>query len=126
MKFEEEPDISLDKVYFKKIHSFMQFVNILNYSNNIPIKSITLSDKYNGQKMKVFVGHGNNRYLILALLKRRFWFEIVNKITSETKFIWTQNSIKDVHSIQRRKKDCKCQTQTKEKDEENPERKDSP
>ena len=48
MKFEEEPDISLDKVYFKKIHSFMQFVNILNYSNNIPIKSITLSDKYNG------------------------------------------------------------------------------
>ena len=95
----------------------MQFVNLLNYSNDIPVSSITLSDKYCGEKVKVFVGHGNNRYLIMALLKRRFWFEIVSKITSETKFIWTQNSIKDVHSIQRRKKDCKWLNEAKEKDE---------
>jgi len=50
------------------------------------------------------VGHGNNRYLILALLKRRFWLEVTNKITADTKFIWTQNSIRDVHAIQKKLK----------------------
>jgi hypothetical protein len=46
------------------------------------------------QKIKVYVGNGNNKYLIIALLKRRFWYEITPKITKDTKFIWTQNSIK--------------------------------
>jgi hypothetical protein len=82
----------------------MNFVNKVKYSNNMPIGSLLLKDRYGGEKIKVFVGHGNNRHLILALLRRRFWIEVTNKITADTKFIWTQNSIRDVHAIQKKTK----------------------
>ena len=80
----------------------MGFVNKVKYSNNMPIGNLFLKDRYGGEKVKVFVGHGNNRNLILALLKRRFWMEVTNKITADTKFIWTQNSIRDIHTIQKK------------------------
>lgn len=51
----------------------------------------------------MYVGKGNNRQLILALLRRRFWLDVTNKITADTKFIWSQNSIRDVHSVQKKK-----------------------
>ena len=90
-------------MYAKKIHSFLSFVNKVKYSNQMPVSSMILSDRYNGEKLKVFVGNGNNKYLIIALLRRRFWLEICNKITKETKFVWTQNTMKDVHASQRKK-----------------------
>ena len=74
MRIEEEPDISLDKVYFKKIYSFLYFVNKIRYANNMPVSNMVLNERYNGEKVKVFVGNGNNKYLIIALLRRRFWF----------------------------------------------------
>jgi hypothetical protein len=101
---EEEPDISLDKVYTKKIHSFAAFVNKVRYSNNMSVSALTLGDRFNGEKVKVFVGKGNNRYLIIALLRRRFWLEITHRITADTKFVWSQNSIKDVHAVQKKTK----------------------
>lgn len=39
--------------------------------------------------------------MIIALLKRRFWLEFAHKITADTKFVWTQNTIKDMHAIQK-------------------------
>lgn len=85
----------------------MTFILKLHFSNNMPISKISLSDRYNNEKVKVFVGGGNNKYLIIALLKRRFWFEVVHKITADTKFVWTQNTIKDVHALQKAHKLCK-------------------
>jgi hypothetical protein len=79
----------------------MTFLNKVNFSNKIPIRNFDLSEKFNNNKIKVYVGNGNNKYLLIALLKRRFWLEITNKITPDTKFIWTQNSIKEVHSSQK-------------------------
>lgn len=96
----EEPDYSADKIYFKKINSFFTFALKVLYSNNLPISKIFLSDKYTGEKVKVYVGNGNNKYLIISLLKRRFWMEVTSKVTTDTKFVWTQNSIKDIHQRQ--------------------------
>ena len=69
----------------------------MNFSNNLK-KYFQLSDKYTElKKIKVFVGKGNNNYLIKSLLKRRFWLEITDKITEDTVFIWTQCSQKNIH-----------------------------
>lgn len=80
----------------------MTFILKLQFSNNIPLSKICLAEKYANEKIKVYVGGGNNKFLVVALLKRRFWLEFTNKITADTKFIWTQNTIKDAHSMQRR------------------------
>lgn len=93
----------------------MSFLHKVNFSNNYPIKNIEFNDKYSNNKIKVYVGNGNNKYLIIALLKRRFWYEFTNKITKDTKFIWTQNSIKDIHQIQKtKKKDVKDKEKKRE------------
>ena len=94
-------DLVYEKIYHKKIYSYFSFLNKVNYSNNLPIRNFALSEKFNNTKIKVYVGNGNNKFLLIALLKRRFWLEITNKITSDTKFIWTQNSIKEIHKNQK-------------------------
>lgn len=70
---DQEPDLSTDKIYSKKISSFLTFANKVNFSNDIPISKMTLNEKHANEKVKVFVGKGNNKCLIIALLKRRFW-----------------------------------------------------
>jgi len=51
----------------------MSFLIKVNYSNNIFLRNLNFSDRNNNEKVKVFVGEGNNKYLIIGLLKRRFW-----------------------------------------------------
>ena len=65
--------MNLDKVYNRKILSYLSFLNKVRYTNDLPLGQISLTDRYNGDKIKVFVGKGNNKYLIMALLRRRFW-----------------------------------------------------
>ena len=78
----------------------MSFLIKVNYSNNMFIRTLNFCDRNNHEKVKVYVGEGNNKYLIIGLLKRRFWLEISNKINHDTKFIWTQNTIQEVHKMQ--------------------------
>ena len=78
---EEEPDVNLNKVYSRKIYSYLHFLCKVRYSNNIPMCLVLLNERFSGEKVKVYVGKGNNRYLIMALLRRRFWLEICSKIT---------------------------------------------
>jgi hypothetical protein len=90
-----------DKAYHRKIYSYLAFLLKVNFSNGLPIRNLALAERFAHPKVKVFVGEGNNRCLLVALLKRRFWLEITSKITAETKFVWTQNSIKEVHAAQK-------------------------
>lgn len=39
---------------------------------------------------KIYVGGGNNSMLIKSLMKRRFWWVLVDKITEDVNFVWTQ------------------------------------
>jgi hypothetical protein len=41
-------------------------------------------------KYKAWVGSGNNGNLIKSLLKRRFWWNVVEDKTLNANFIWTQ------------------------------------
>ena len=82
----------------------------VNISNGLTLKTITLNERYNNEKVQVFVGNGNNKYLLIGLLRRRFWLEVANKVTKNTKFIWTQNSIKEAHAFQQNSRALKKNT----------------
>lgn len=67
-----------DMLYMKKLKSFLDFIFKINFSNKIYV-SLSLSDDTSSvQKYKAYVGKGNNSLLIKSLLKRRFWFELVD------------------------------------------------
>ena len=71
-----------------------------NISNRLALKTITLNEPYNNEKVPVLVSNGNNKYLLIGLLRRRFWLEVANKVTKSTKFKWTRNSVKEAHAFQ--------------------------
>lgn len=49
---------------------------------------------------KFFVGFGNNSAIIKGIMRRRFWWEIVDKVTEDTNFVWTQLKVADVFKKQ--------------------------
>jgi tubulin--tyrosine ligase len=38
----------------------------------------------------MYLGRGNNCMLVRGLMKRRFWWTIVDRLTEEVNFVWTQ------------------------------------
>ena len=53
----------------------------------------------NQHKYKYYVGKGNNRQLVIALIKRRFWWVETDDI-SEANFVWTQLKINSFYQKQ--------------------------
>lgn len=41
-------------------------------------------------KYKAWIGSGNNGNLIKGLIKRRFWWHIIDEKSTKAHFIWTQ------------------------------------
>ncbi len=59
---------------------------------------VVISDqvlKNNDSKYKYFVGKGNNRQLVKALMKRRFWWVKTDDV-NEAQFVWTQLKINEM------------------------------
>jgi hypothetical protein len=42
------------------------------------------------KKYKAWIGNGNNGNLLKALIKRRFWWQIVEEKSWDVNFLWTQ------------------------------------
>ncbi len=78
-----------------KINKFKEFLFMINFSNQI-YRELDIT-KYESP-FKIFIGQGNNNNLIKAIIKKRFWFQIV-KTSEEANFIWTQ--LKDENIYQR-------------------------
>lgn len=47
----------------------------------------------NDRRYRAWVGPGNNGMLIKELLKRRFWWQIVEERNINLNFVWTQLKI---------------------------------
>lgn len=48
----------------------------------------------------MYVGRGNNCQLIRGLLKRRFWWTFVDKLTDDVNFVWTQLKVPEFYDRQ--------------------------
>jgi hypothetical protein len=51
------------------------------------------------EKVKFYVGGGNNSNLIKGLMKRRTWFQLTDKV-QEAQFAWTQIKVPSIFASQ--------------------------
>jgi hypothetical protein len=51
-------------------------------------------------KYKAWIGAGNNGSLIKELMKRRFWWIIVEEKTMNVNFMWTQLKVQEYFHLQ--------------------------
>jgi hypothetical protein len=52
------------------------------------------------QKVKAFVGYGNNCNMIKGLIKRRFWWTLSEELTTDCVFVWTQLKVNKIYQRQ--------------------------
>ena len=57
----------------------------------------------NDKKYKAWIGNGNNGNLLKALIKRRFWWQIVQEKSYNVNFIWTQLKNNEYFKVQQKK-----------------------
>ena len=94
-------DFSADKIYKKKIESYIDFLYKINFGNMIYVNlNLKLEADEETLKIKAYVGRGNNNKLIKSLLKRRFWIELVTEDTKGINFYWTQSKQRHIHALQ--------------------------
>lgn len=63
----------------------------INFSNGLYVET---PDQMNTQ-YQAYIGPGNNYYLVKGVLKRRFWWNVVDRPENsnswkDTQFVWTQ------------------------------------
>jgi hypothetical protein len=49
----------------------------------------------NDKPLKMFVSFGNNSAIIKGIMRRRFWWQLVDKLSDDTNFVWTQLKLSD-------------------------------
>jgi hypothetical protein len=50
--------------------------------------------------VKAWVGGGNNSPLVRELIKRRFWWQVVEERSLDVNFVWTQLKLNDYYKKQ--------------------------
>lgn len=92
-----------DSQYMKKLKNFLDFLFKINFSNNIYVPlDIAKTEEIGFSKYKVFIGKGNNSLLVKSLIKRRFWWEIIETPElGDMHFYWSQNIVDKVHDCQK-------------------------
>ena len=90
------------QVYERRIRSYLDFLFKLQISYNfVSTLDLKLDDLASRpKKLKAYVGPGNNGAMIKGLLKRRFWWTIVEERTEDCHFVWTQIKIDDIFNKQ--------------------------
>ncbi len=69
-----------------------------NFSTCLDIKYEDMGNR--PKKLKAYVGPGNNGAMIKGLLKRRFWWSIVDERTDDCQFVWTQIKVNEIFGKQ--------------------------
>lgn len=82
----ERPQDSINK-----IECYRDFLWKVNFSNNLFVEPEFDNDK----PYRVYIGRGNNSMLVRGLMKRRFWWVIVDKPECAN-FSWTQLKIPEL------------------------------
>lgn len=81
-----------------KFDTYRDFIFRVNFTNGLYVRNREENEK----QPKFYVGFGNNSALIKGIMRRRFWWQLVDKVTDDTNFVWTQLKIADVFKKQSR------------------------
>lgn len=98
-KFERKKPMSMnpnhyEHIYMKKLKISLDFYFKVQFANRVSA-DLSLSQQ-NPTRMRVYVGPGNNQFLVQETLRKRFWYEVVND-SKNCNFYWTQNEMKSIH-----------------------------
>lgn len=83
-EFEDHPA----DVRFQRMINQLDLI-LYSFSATYAIKRPLPAYNKNCDKFKYFVGAGNNKNLIVSLMKKRWWWSQTNSMT-EAHFVWTQ------------------------------------
>lgn len=79
-----------------KVELYRDFLWKINFSNALYVDAeLEFKKPY-----KVYIGGGNNSMLVKSLMKRRYWWVIVDKLTDDVNFVWTQLKVRSVYKSQ--------------------------
>ena len=79
-----------------KFEIYKDFLWKINFTNGIYVR---IKDEIE-IPYKMFVGTGNNSMLIKGIARRRPWWQIVDKISSDTNMVWTQLKVNEYFGFQ--------------------------
>lgn len=83
-------------IYEARITSYRELIFKLQWSYGIFSQMDSQEQLKLDKKYKVYIGGGNNSPLIKELMKRRFWWQIVqDKGGNDINFLWTQLKVPD-------------------------------
>lgn len=83
-----------------KMDNYWDFLFRVNFTNGLYVCSRDETEK----PLKYYVGFGNNSALVKGIMRRRYWWQLVDKITDDTNFVWTQLKLSDVFKAQPKSK----------------------
>jgi hypothetical protein len=94
----------VNHVYEKRIKSYLEFLWKNQFAHNIYIKlDLAHHDISNrNKKLKAYVATGNNGAMVRGLLKRRYWWELVDEISSDCQLVWTQSKVNEIFRQQKK------------------------
>jgi|JI10StandDraft_1071094.scaffolds.fasta_scaffold1720669_1 hypothetical protein len=99
--------------------AYWDFLFRVNFTNGLYVCSRDEGEKL----LKFYVGFGNNSALVKGVMRRRPWWQLVDKSTDDINFAWTQLKISDFFKSQRKNKTRPQMYQSKnDKDDEDPSR----
>lgn len=87
------------RVVFKPpfpMYYYRDFIWKVAYSNGYIVQ---IPEEYE-QRVKFYVGPGNNSNLIKGIMNRRTWFQLVDK-SQDAQLIWTQIKVNHIFSEQK-------------------------
>jgi hypothetical protein len=83
-----------------RFNLYKDFLFKVNFSNGVYVRSPDDVER----PYKFFVGRGNNSGIIKGIMRRRFWWQLVDKITPEVNFVWTQLRVNEFVRSQKKRK----------------------
>jgi len=89
-----------NQIYEKRIQSYTDFLWKVMLAHNVYLNMDLKGDFIPHNKLKAYVGHGNNCNMIKGLLKRRFWWAITDEYTEDCLFVWTQIKVGKIYERQ--------------------------
>jgi hypothetical protein len=81
-----------------KFDRYKDFIFRINFTNGLYVKYRDESDK----TLKFYVGFGNNSAIVKGIMRRRFWWQMTDKMSDEVNFSWTQLKISDFFKKQKK------------------------
>jgi hypothetical protein len=87
-----------EDTYMKKLKILLDFYFKVQFANRLSA-DLSLSQP-NPPRIRVFVGPGNNQFLVQQILRKRFWYEVTND-PKNCHFYWTQGDMRNIHEHQK-------------------------